>query len=196
MALGHSALRCDATMKHTLMKWSHARLLMLPCLLGPLTCTVKLVDSFERRRTSAKAIVKPFSMLSLKLQNRTSMWPGTNCSTARGEDKESFRSSSKTKGYHKQFKCRQQDSLWKGHLPVWIWYLLSGVVQLGDTDRKRRPDLRRALMTDMAVYTTGPDTTRNTNFGGGSTTFTDKAGIYDIDKLFNRVIHSQLSSLC
>lgn len=39
-------------------------------------------------------------------------------------------------------------------------------------------------MTDMAVYTTGPDTTRNTNFGGGSTTFRDKARIYD------GVIHS------
>lgn len=29
-------------------------------------------------------------------------------------------------------------------------------------------------MTDMAVYTIGPDTTRNTNFGGGSTIFTAK----------------------
>lgn len=154
---------------------------MLPWLLVPLTCTVKLVDFFERRRTSAKAMVKPFSMLSLKLQNRTSMWLGTNCSTAWSEDAESSRSSLKTKGFHKQFKCRQQDSLLKGHLPVWIWYLRSGVVQLGETDRKWRPDLRRALMTDMAVYTTGPDTTRNTNFGGGSTTFTDKAGICSIE---------------
>lgn len=78
---------------------------MLPCLLLPLTCTVKLVDSFERRRTSAKAMVKPFSMLSLKLQNRTSMWLGTNCSTAQSEDKESFRPSLKTKVYHRLFKC-------------------------------------------------------------------------------------------
>lgn len=53
---------------------------------------------------------------------------------------------------------------------------------MGDTDRKRRPDFRRLLMTDMAVYTTGPDTTRNINFGGGSTTFTDKAKVYDTDK--------------
>lgn len=51
-------------------------------ILVTLTFTVKFVDSFERRRTSAKAMVKPFSMLSLKLQNRTSTWPGTNCNTA------------------------------------------------------------------------------------------------------------------
>lgn len=38
-----------------------------------LTCTVKLVESIDRRRTSAKAKVKPFSILSLKLQKRTSM---------------------------------------------------------------------------------------------------------------------------
>lgn len=50
-------------------------------LLRSLTCTVKFVDSSERRRTSANAMVKPFSTLSLKLQKRTSTWLGTNCST-------------------------------------------------------------------------------------------------------------------
>lgn len=150
----------------------------------PLTCTVKLVDSFDRRRTSAKAWVKPFSMLSLKLQKRTSMWLGTNCSTAGSEDSDGVRPGLNTTAYH--------HSSMKGHLPVWIWYLRSGVVQLGDTDRKRRPDLRRALTTDMAVYTTGPDTTLNTNFGGGSTTFTDKQK-YDTDKSLSGVFHSEFS---
>lgn len=50
-------------------------------MLVSLTCTVKFVDSFERRRTSANAMVKPFSMLSLKLQKRMSMCLGTNCRT-------------------------------------------------------------------------------------------------------------------
>lgn len=38
-----------------------------------LTCIVKFVDSLDRRHTSANAMVNPFSMLSLKLQKRTSM---------------------------------------------------------------------------------------------------------------------------
>lgn len=59
---------------------------------------------------------------------------------------------------------------WKENLPVWIWYLRSGKIQLGVTDMKWRRDLCKALMTDMAVYTTGPDTTRNINLGGGLTT--------------------------
>lgn len=50
-------------------------------MLASLTCTVKFADSFERRCTSANAMVKPFSMLSLKLQKRMSMCLGTNCST-------------------------------------------------------------------------------------------------------------------
>lgn len=104
------------------------------------------------------------------------MGAGTNCSTAHSWEKESL---DQVQAYKQQ---TTKDSLLEGHLPVWTWYLLSGVAQLGDTDRKRRPDLRRALMTDMAVYTTGPETTRNTNFGGGSTTSTDKAGKNDIDK--------------
>lgn len=59
---------------------------------------------------------------------------------------------------------------WKENLPVWIWYLRSGKIQLGVTDMKWRRDLRKALMTDIAVYTTGPDATRNINLGGGFTT--------------------------
>lgn len=35
---------------------------------------------------------------------------------------------------------------------------------------KRRRDRCKAPMTEMAVYTTGPDTTRNINLGGGLTT--------------------------
>lgn len=58
--------------------------------------------------------------------------------------------------------------------PVWMWYLRSGVVQLGDTDRKRWATFCSALATDMAVYTTGPDTARNDISGGGATTFQTK----------------------
>lgn len=61
---------------------------------------------------------------------------------------------------------------------------------MGDTDRKRWPNFRRALLTDMAVYTTGPDTARNNNFGGGSTTFADKATLQKTDKSLT-AIYSQ-----
>jgi len=61
-------------------------LLLLHHLLLRLTCTVKLLDSCARRRTSAKAMVRPFSIRSLKLQARTSMLLGTNCSTAQRKE--------------------------------------------------------------------------------------------------------------
>lgn len=61
---------------------------------------------------------------------------------------------------------------------------------MGDTDRKRRPNFRRTLVTDMAVYTTGPDAVRNKNLGGGSTTFKQHYTIKtDHSELF---IHSGL----